>query len=236
MGIWPQPEPLFVGAHAHRWRSILASRIENRHEIHHRRITPCLASATIADWAQRTEEIRRMNSTKWSIITGLACLALAPVSLKAQETPPAGTEHHHAVAAHHANAMHHAKALHHHANTSKTINKEVAKEHAEEAGRSIDAAEKHTGKVEQNMSESEKKAAAPHLKSIHEHHAEAREHHAALTKELGKDQPDPAKVREHTAHIHHHVSRAHASHVELMKQRKVKEATPPTPPPDKPRQ
>ena len=90
-------------------------------------------------------------SLKWMLPVA-ACLALGAGPLAAQEpspspsptpyTPPlpepAGAEHHHAMAAHHANAIQHSKALHHHAATAKTINKEVAKEHAEEAGRSIE--------------------------------------------------------------------------------------------------
>jgi hypothetical protein len=175
-----------------------------------------------------------MHPMQRNLIATVACLGLGAVPLAAQEPspspPPAGAEHHHAVAAHHANAMQHAKALHHHAHTSKTVNKEVAKEHAEEMGRSVDAAEKHTEALEKSMSESEKKAHAANLKSIHEHHAQAKEHHEALNKELAKEQPEPAKVKEHSARIYHHVSAAHASHTAVMKQRKVREASPPPSP------
>ena len=157
---------------------------------------------------------KRMHPIPRITLAAMACLGLAAVPLAAQEPspsppPPAGAEHHHAIVAHHANAMHNAKALHHHAHTSKAINKEVAKEHAEEMGRSVDAAEKHTQALEKTMSESERKAHAAHLKSIHEHHAQAKEHHEALNKELAKEQPEPAKVKEHTAHIYHHVSAKH---------------------------
>ena len=182
-------------------------------------------------------------SLKWMLPVA-ACLALGAGPLAAQEpspspsptpyTPPlpepAGAEHHHAMAAHHANAIQHSKALHHHAATAKTINKEVAKEHAEEAGRSIEAAEKHTARLEGSMTEAEKKQHAAHLKAIHEHHAQAKQHQEVVTQELNKEQPEAGKVKEHAAQMHHHVTAAQAHHAAIMRARRVREAAPPPSP------
>ena len=172
-------------------------------------------------------------SIKSTVLVATAAFALGSAPVRAQAPSPSpqptGAEHHHVLAAHHANAQQHAKALHHHAATSKTINKEVAKEHAEEIDRSLDAAEKHTGHVEESMTPAEKTAAAAHLKSMHEHHAQAKKHQAELRAELNKENPDPAKVKEHAAQIHHHVTAASTSHTAVMKQRNVKQPVTPSP-------
>jgi len=176
-----------------------------------------------------------MTSIKPFVLAAAAVFALGSAPLIAQEPSPSpqpeGVEHHHILAAHHANAQQHAKALHHHASTAKTVNKEIAKEHAEEIGRSVEAAEKHTVHIEQHMTAAEKTAAAAHLTSMHEHHAAALKHHAELTAELNKENPDAAKVKEHAAAIHHHVTAAAASHAAIMKQRNVKPPVTPSPSP-----
>ncbi len=159
---------------------------------------------------------------------GLVSVAAA---LAAEDTTSGQTEaHHHMITGHHQNALHHAKALHHHAKTAKPMDKEVAKEHAEEIGKSLDAADKHTAKVEEKMTEAHKTATAADLKGMKEEHAKAHEAHAALNEELSKENPEPAKVAEHAAKVHQHVTKAAKHHAAIKKAEGVKE---PVAPPSK---
>ncbi len=139
-----------------------------------------------------------------------------------------GEEHHHALSAHHANAMEHAKALHHHAATHKMVNKEVAKEHVEEIGKSLEAAKRHHAAIEQATAGDAKLKA--HHDAIHAHHATAMQHHAALKAEVEKPAPDSNVLKEHAAGVHHAIKQAEAEHKTLKGKRKVKEpAEPPAP-------
>jgi hypothetical protein len=146
---------------------------------------------------------------------------------KAEEAKegPAGEEHHHALSAYHKNAMEHAKALHHHASMHKSISKEVAKEHVEEMGKSLESAKRHHAAIEQVTSGDAK--LKPHHDAIHAHHAKATEHQAALKAEVEKPLPDAKAVKEHAAGVHQEIKQAEAEHKAMKSKRKVREPAEP---------
>jgi hypothetical protein len=147
--------------------------------------------------------------------------AAAPTAGAAKQANVAGEEHHHALSAHHKNVQEHAKALHHHADSHEPVNKEAAKEHNEEIGRSLEAAKRHHEALKQSTA-GDAKAKVQH-DAIDMHHAAAAQHHAALKTELDKPTPDPKVVKEHAAAVHGEIKAAEAAHQQLKTARKVKE-------------
>ncbi len=177
--------------------------------------------------------------TPWKIITvfvvafaltGIAVSQQKPAAEKAMPEEKAAVkaeQHHHMLAAHHKNAIEHAKALHHHAATSKEINKAVAKEHTEEIGKSLEAAKKHHGWLEEHTREA--KNLQMHHEAIRQHHVKATEHHQELKSEIEKPSPDGEKIKEHVAAVHHELSKAQAEHKAMKTKRRVGEPKAPLP-------
>jgi len=144
---------------------------------------------------------------------------------KPAATPAPGEAHYQALSAHHKNVEEHAKALHHHAGTHATIDKDVAKEHAEEMGKSLSAAKRHHAAIEQAAPADAK--TKPHHDAITAHHASATEHHTALKTELEKSAPDAQAVKEHAAAVHKEIKAAEAANKQLKAAKNVKEPVEP---------
>jgi hypothetical protein len=140
-----------------------------------------------------------------------------------------GDEDHGALSVYDKNAMEHAKALYRHAKLNTQINKEVTNEHADEIGRSIDAAKRHQAVLEKIVPEDTKLDAK--LKARHEalkaRYAKATEFLSALKAEGAKQEPDAKVIKEHAAAIYHEIKRAEAEHRPLRVLRKIGEATEP---------
>lgn len=127
---------------------------------------------------------------------------------------------HHALTVHHHNILHHATTLHHIAKHGCTnTNKQIAEEHAEEIGKSLEAAKKHHAKIEEHASKERKH----HHTTIREHHSKATEHHEALKKELQKPTHDCSKIKHHAASLYDRIKKARDEHKAIKSKSKISE-------------
>jgi hypothetical protein len=117
-------------------------------------------------------------------------------------------DHYLALAALYQNALEHVKALYHHVTANPKFEEAIAKEHADEISRSLDAAKKHQMVVEQELSARDKADFQAHLDVISKYRANAKEHYQELADELFKSKTNPKEVGNITARLYRDLMKA----------------------------
>jgi hypothetical protein len=103
------------------------------------------------------------------------------------------------------------------------LDETIAKEHAGEVSRSLDAAKKHQTVVEQELSARDQADFQDHLDAISKYRAKAKEHYQDLDNELFKSKTDPKEVKNIAASLYRDLMKAFEEYREMRKHAGVPE-------------
>lgn len=151
----------------------------------------------------------------------------AVAAIDQKMTTAKAEDHYLALAALYQNTLEHVKALYHHATANPKFEEAIAKEHADEISRSLDAAKKHQTVVEQELSARDKADFQEHLDVISNYRAKAKEHYQELDNELFKSKTDPKEVGNITARLYRDLMKAFDEYKEMRKHAGVPEPVEP---------